>query len=319
MKAQLLTMSLILGLAVSPGPGFAQYPSKPIHLVVPYAAGGPSDTAARTLAQALSPSLKQQVIVENKPGANGLIAAQAVAGAPADGYTLLWATGSMVGLPLLQEKPTLDWAVDFAPVALVGWLSFGMYVHPSVPAKSVAEFVSYARANPDRLSYGTSTLSEYLSTVQLMKATGVSMVRVPYKGIANAMPDLIAGRVQVYFGPMSTGLPQVREGKLRMLAAAVPQRSAAAPEVPTLAELGLSGVSAPVWQAVFAPAHTPRPVVGHLSGEIANVARTPEVQAQYDRQLLQIGPSTPEALAATVKSTHSAWEQFIRENNIPKE
>ncbi len=319
MKTQLLTTSLLLGLAMSADPGLAQYPNKPVRLVVPFAAGGPSDAAARTLAQGLSPALGQQVVVENKAGANGLIAAQAVAGAPADGYTLLWATGSMVGLPLLQKQPTLDWAKDFSPVALVGRLAFGMYVHPGVPAKSVAEFVGYARANPDRLSYGTSTLSEFLATVNFMKATGVSMVRVPYKGIANAMPDLISGRVQVYFGPMSTGLPQVRDGKLHMLAAALPQRSAAAPEVPTLEELGFHGVSVPVWQAVFAPARTPRDIVGRVSREIGKAAQNAEVRAQYDRQLLQVDAGTPEALAATVKTESAAWERFIRENDIPKE
>jgi tripartite-type tricarboxylate transporter receptor subunit TctC len=318
MKAFLVATSLVLG-AVHPLPGLAQYPNKPVHLVVPFAAGGPSDAAARTLAQGLSQPMGQPVLVENKPGANGLVAAQAVTGSPGDGYTLLWVTGSMIGLPLLQKNPTLDWTAGFAPIAIVGRLSFGIYVHPSVPAKSIAEFVAYARANPDKLSYGTSTLSEFQSTVQLMKATGVSMVRVPYKGIANAMPDLIAGRVQVYFGPMSTGLPQVKDGKLRMLAAAVPHRSAAAPEVPTLAELGYPGISAPVWQAVFAPAHTPRDIVERVSREIGKAVQTAEVRAQYDRQLLQIGASTPEVLGATVRTELLAWEQFIRENDIPKE
>ena len=313
----LLALALTLSLASISAPG--QYPAKPVHLVVPFAAGGASDTAARTLGQALSKSLGQSIVIDNKPGANGAIAAQAVLGAAPDGYTLLWGVGSLAGLPLLMKNPPFESLTDFTPISLVGQFAFAMFVYPGVPAKSVAELISYARANPEKLSYASSTISEHLAASQFMNATGITMVRVPYKGGAQAMPDLVAGRVQVYITPISLGLPYVKDGRLRILATLLPKRSAAAPDVPTMVEAGFPRVSVPTWQAVFAPSKTPREIAEHLSRSVSSVLQESEVRLQFDRQTLHVEGSTPEVLTASIKGEIPVWAQFVRENGITQE
>jgi tripartite-type tricarboxylate transporter receptor subunit TctC len=310
----LVPIALCVALAVAPAHG--EYPDKPLHFVVPFAAGGPTDNVARTVGQALSQSIGQPVIIDNRPGADGIIAAQAVLAAPADGYTLLFAVSSMVALPLMKRTPPFDSLTDFAPVSMIGRFPFCMYVYPDVPAKSVAEFISYARANPGQLNYASSNLSEYMAAAQFMKVTAVSMVRVPYKGAAQAMPDLIAGRVQVNFGPVSGGLPLAKEGRLRILASLLPRRTAATPEVPTMEESGVAGISVPSWQALLAPAKTPRKIVEYLSREVNQVLRNPEVQGKLDGLALQVEGSTPEALAATIRDDLGNWTLFVRESGI---
>ena len=319
MKAFAALLSMSCWLAFSPFDAAAEYPTKPIRLVVPFAPGGASDTAARTLGQALQKALGQQILVDNRPGANGAIAAQAVLASPADGYTLLWGVASMAALPLVLKAPPFQSLGDFAPVSMVGQFAFCLVVHPSVPVKSVAEFAAYVRANPDKLYYASSTVSEFKSAAQFMKAAGISMMRVPYKGGAQVMPDLVAGRVQVNFGTLSSALHYVSDGRLRMLAVLLPRRSAAAPEVPTLAEAGMPEVSAPTWQAIFAPPKTPREIVERLSREVASVLQGAELRAQFARQLLQIDGSTPEALAALIEADYLTWKQFIRDNGIVPE
>jgi tripartite-type tricarboxylate transporter receptor subunit TctC len=318
-KSLLCALSVGLCAAIAAAPAAAQYPSKPIRLIVPTPAGGPSDTAARALGQALSRSIGQAVVIENRPGAGGAIAAQAVVSAPPDGYTLLWGIASMAAIPLLQKSSPYQSFAELTPVSIVGVFAFGMFVHPDVPGKTVADFVGYGRAHPDKLSYATGTLGEYMAAAQFFKITGISSVRVPYKGGAQLMPDLISGRVQVNFGPVSSGLQHVKEGRLRMLAILLPQRSAVAPDVPTLAEAGVASVSLPTWQAIFAPPRTPRDIADRLSREVALVLRDPAVRAQFDQQALQPEGSTPEALAAAIAGDVEAWRSFIRENNIPQE
>lgn len=319
MKTLLSKVVLACGLVVAALPAAAQYPNKPVHLIVPFPAGGASDAAARIVGQGLSKSIGQPVVVENRPGANGTIAAQAVLNAPADGYTLLWASASMIALPMLQKAKSFDTFTDFAPVSSVGRLTFGLFVHPGVPAKNVAELIAYARANPDKLSYAVGTLSEYMAAAQFMKATGTSMVRVPYKGGAQAMPDLVAGRVQVYFTPISLALPHAKENKLRMLATLLPQRSAAAPDIATIAEAGVPAVAVPTWQAIVAPPKTPREVVDRLYRGIGAALQNPESRTQLEQQTLLIDGTTPEALAAGIKDDLQTWTQFVRDNDIKPE
>jgi tripartite-type tricarboxylate transporter receptor subunit TctC len=309
-------LSLCFGLVMTPHSAAAEYPAKPIRLIVPFATGGASDTAARSLGQALHKALGQQIVVDNRPGANGAIAAQAVLGAPADGYTLLWGVASMAALPLVMKSPPFQSLGDFAPVSMVGQFAFCLVVHPGVPARSVAEFAAYARENPGRLNYASSTVAEFRSAAQFMKSAGISMVRVPYKGGAQVMPDLVAGHVQVHFGTMSSALPYANDGRLRMLAVLLPRRSLAAPDVSTLAEAGMPDLSVPTWQAVFAPPGTPRGIVERLSREIASALQGSELRGQYARQLLQIDGSTPEALAALIETDAVAWKQFVRDNGI---
>lgn len=271
------------------------------------------------LVQAMRKSLGPQIVVENRPGGNGAIAAQAVLAAPADGYTLLWGVASMSALPLLQRAAPFQSLAEFAPFATIGHFAFCIVAHPGVPAKTVAEFVAYARANPDNLNYASSTLAEFKSAAQFMKAAGIRMVRVPCKGGSQVMPDLVAGRVQVHFGTMSTALPYTGDGRLRMLAVLMPQRSAAAPEVPTLAEAGMAGISVPTWQAIFAPRKTPREIVDRLSREVASALQDAGLRAQFARQSLQIGESTPQALAALIEADAVEWNGFVRDNAISPE
>jgi tripartite-type tricarboxylate transporter receptor subunit TctC len=300
-------------------PAWAAYPDKPVKLVVPFPPGGASDTAARSLSQVLSKSLGQAIVVENKPGASGAIAAQSVLTAPPDGYTLLWSNASMVAIPHLQKAAPFRSFAEFTPVSMVGRLTFCMFVPNSVPATSVAEFIKHARANPGKLSYATGSLGEYMVTAEFLKATGLDLVQVPYKGGAQAMPDLITGRVQLNFGPYAGGYPHVKDGKLRMLALVGTARSPVAPDLPTLAEAGVPNISSPTWQAVFAPPGTPRAVVDRLARDIAAALNDATLREQFQRQAVQPEATTPEGLAKVVLEDTETWKRFIRDHNIPQE
>ena len=295
------------------------YPSRPIRLIVPFAAGGASDGAARAVAWSLSRTLGQPLVVDNRPGANGAIAGQTVFSAAADGYTLLWGVGSMVAIPLVQKAPSFDSLASFSPVSLTGQFAFGMFVYPGVPSRSLDEFVKYARVNADRLVYASATMSEYLAAAQFMKASKTALMRVPYKGGAQALPDLLAGRVHVYFTPIGPALPYTNDGRLRMLGVLLPQRSPAAPNVPTMSEAGLPAVAVPTWQAIFAPPKVTSSIVDRLVLATNSAVQDAEVRQQFEKLLLQPESSTPERLRALVARDVETWRVFIRENNIPQE
>jgi tripartite-type tricarboxylate transporter receptor subunit TctC len=307
-----------LGLACGTAASLAQgvYPVKPVRMVVPLPAGGPTDFLARTVAQSLSTALGQPVVVDNKPGADGAIAVRDVLAAPPDGHTLLFSIGSMIAIPLLSAAPPFDWSRDLAPVGKVGRLTFCLAVNPDVPARTVAELVAYARANPEKLTYSTSTLGELMSAAQFMNATGIRMTRVPYKGGAQAMPDLLAGRIQVMFGPMTLAAPHAKTGALRVLATFLPQRSALMPEVPTIGEAGFAGVTVPTWQAIFVAAKTPTSVVTRLTGELDAVLARPELRAEFERRAIFVETATPEELSRTVKDEQLAWSAVINEYKL---
>jgi tripartite-type tricarboxylate transporter receptor subunit TctC len=294
----------------------AAYPDRPIKLVIGVPPGGASDAAARLLSQALTKSLGQPVVVENRPGAGGVIAAQSVHSAAPDGYTLMWAQSSMAGLPMLQKSPAFASLTEFTPVSLTCRLPAALYVHPSVPATSVAQLVSYVRGNPDKLNYATGPLSEYMAAVQFMKATGTSMVRVPYKGGAPAMMDLVEGRVQVYFTPIAQGLPHSKAGKLRMLATMMPARSEHAPDVPTMGEAGVGDLPVPNWNAIVAPPRTPPAIVERLGREITRALDDPAMRAAFAQLYLVAESSTSAALADAMARSEEAWRMFITENAI---
>lgn len=312
---KLLRNLSLLGLAtlLAATTAAAQYPSKPIRMVVPFPAGGPTDSAARIVGQALGKTLGQPVVVENRPGADGAIAAQAVASAVPDGYTVLFTSSSVVALAITARPAPFEIA-DFAPVAGIGRFAFGMYTNLEVPSASVKEFVTYVRANPGKLNYPTANVSEHLAALRFMKATGVDMVRVPYKGAAQLMPDLMAGRVQVYFGPVGGGLPHVRAGRLRLLATLTPTRTALTPDVPTAAEAGIPGLAVPSLQMILAPAKTPRAAIERLAAEVKRVVDDPEVRSQLEKLALVVDVSTMDELAAAMRETHETWAQYARDN-----
>src|SRR5438132_11116859 len=217
----------------------AQYPNKPVRVVVPFPSGSSTDIVTRVLANSVSQSIGEQLVVDNKAGADGAIAAAEVAKSPPDGYTLLMATNSpMSAVPAMKKNPPYDPVADFTPISDIGRYTFFIVVHPSVPVKTLAEFIAYARANPGKLNYATGNTTGIVSSAYFASQAQIQLVPVPYKGEPQAITDLVAARVQLMFSSSSTSVPHVREGKLRALVTTLPRRSALLPEVPTIAEAG---------------------------------------------------------------------------------
>lgn len=296
--------------------GTEGFPTRPLRMLVPVPPGGPSDFIARQVAQQLGASLGQPVTVDNKPGANGLVAARETLAAPADGYTVLYAPGSMIATPLLVKGSNVDWSRDLAPLGKVGRVPFALAVYPGVPAQTVADLVKQARQQPGALNVATSTPSEVLAASQFMKAAGVQLTRVPYKGGTQALPDLLAGRVQLMFGPLSLLQPQAKAGAVRILATLAPERSAALPDVPTMAEAGMGGVDVPTWQALYTTAKVPAAIRARLASEIAAVAARPEMRVELERRMLAVDSASPEALAAIIARELAMWSTLIDEYGL---
>ena len=294
----------------------ATFPTKALRMLVPVAAGGPSDFIARQVAQQLSTSLGHVVTVENRPGANGLLAAREALAAPADGYTLLYAPGSMIATPLLAKGSGLDWSQDLAPLGKVGRVPFALAVHHGVAAQTVADLVRQARQQPGVLNVATSTPSEVLAASQFMKAAGIQITRVPYKGGAQALPDLLAGRVQIMFGPLSLLQPQAKSGALRILATLTPERHVAVPEVPTMAEAGLPGVEVPTWQGLFSAAKVPPHLRARLATDIAVAMARPEMRVEFDRRMLVVEGGSAQDLALTITRELGVWAAVVDEYKL---
>jgi tripartite-type tricarboxylate transporter receptor subunit TctC len=301
-------------------PAAAQYPSKPIRIIVPFPSGSATDTVARILAVPLAQALGQPVIVEDKPGADGAIAGELVAKSAPDGYTLLMATNSpLAAVPLLRKNPPYDPIADFTPISFVGRYTFYLLVHADVPAKTLTELLDYARANPDKLNYATGNTTGILSTAQLLSLGKIKMVQVPYKGEPAGITDLVGGRVQVMFATPTTALAFVKEGKLRALATINSRRTALMPDVPTMAEAGMPGFSMSSWAAVVGPAKMPRDVTERISREINAAFRRADVRELLDRQAFEYAGSTPEEMAAFLKDQLEVWTRVAREAGIKPE
>ena len=311
-----LCLAALLAAAAMAG---AAYPEKPIRILVPFPAGGASDAAARAVGQSLSANLGQPVVIENRPGANGGIAAQSVMTAPADGYTILWGSASMVALPLILKKPPFAAMGELSAISTVGRLPFALFVNPEVPARTMAELATHIRANPGKLNYATGSLSEFMAGAQFVKAVGADVERISYKGGSQVMPDLVAGRVQMNFGPVSTGMTYVNGGRLRVVATLLPARSPLLPEVPTAAEAGFPELAVPTWQALLAPPKTPRAVIDPLSRAVQAALRDPATLAQLARiGVLPLG-SSPQGLEALMREDAAVWMRFTREHRIEPE
>jgi tripartite-type tricarboxylate transporter receptor subunit TctC len=302
------------------GSAAAQYPSKPIRLIVPFPPSGAAELAARTWSQALGPGLGQPVIVEARPGGDGVIAADAVLKASADGYTLFFGTNTaMSWVPASRKAPPYDPVTDFTAISDVGRFGFFLFTNPAVPATSVAELIAYVRANPGKLNYGTGNSFSIMTTAQFKIAQKLDIVHVPYKGDAPLTIDLLGGRVQMAFATPGTALPQVKDGKLRALATLLPNRSPLMPEVPTMAEAGVAGVSLIAWGGLFGPARLPRAVVDRLAREMAVALKRPDVREGLDRIAFEARSSSPEELAALVKSQLEIWRRAVQEVGIALE
>ncbi len=293
------------------------YPARPIKFIVPITPGGSNDVVARVIAQKLTEQWGQAVTVDNRPGAGMNLGADLVAKSAPDGYTwLLGANNIFVTNPHVGKTP-FDVFKDFTPISQVALVPFVLVVHPSVPAKNVAELVAYAKANPDKLNYGSSGNGspQQLASEMLNHAAGIQMQHVPYKGAVPAITDLLGGRIQVFIGAINSLLPHIKEGKLRLIAGAGGKRFAAFPDVPAIAET-VPGVALDVWLGVFMPAGVPKDMVAKVNADIARVLQLPDVKANLNGQGIEAAPSSPEALAATIKDDYARWGKVIREANI---
>jgi tripartite-type tricarboxylate transporter receptor subunit TctC len=293
------------------------YPAKPIKIVVPFTPGGTTDVLARAVGQKLTANWGQPVVIDNRPGAGGNIGSEVVAKAAGDGYTLLMGTISTHGInPSLYTKLPFDAVKDFAPVSLVARVPNVLVLHPSVPANSVKELIALAKAKPGQLNFASSGngTSIHLSGEMFKTMAGVQMSHIPYKGSAPALTDLLGGQVSLMFDNMPTALPHVKAGRLKALAVTTAKRSPALPELPTVAESGLPDFEATSWFGVLAPAATPKEIVNKLSGEIAKILKTPDVQAQLSGQGAEPVGSTAEEFATHIKSEMAKWAKVVKES-----
>ena len=314
MKRRAILSCLLLSLSIGPAAARADYPDRPIRVIVPFGAGGVTDSVARIAARALEKSLGQPVVVENKPGADGAIAANTVKNAAPDGYTLFFATSSSLSTPLVMKAAGFDPIADFAPISTVGRFPFAMFIHTDVPARTVQEFVAYARAHPGKLNYGTVNAGEQLAAAQFLKATGVDMVRIPYK--QSPVTELVAGRIQLYFGPVGQALAHSKDGRVRLLATLVPERTPLTPDVPTLGEAGMGAISVYSYQMFLARAKTPREIVDRLSKEINAAVANAGVRAELEKVSLVAEGMTPAQLSRQIADAHRTWAQFFREAGV---
>jgi tripartite-type tricarboxylate transporter receptor subunit TctC len=301
-------------------PAAAQYPGKPVRLIVPFPPGGTADAAARVIAQPLSTSLGQPVLVENRAGADGAIAADVVRKGQPDGYTLFFATTTaFCALPVLRKSPPYDPVADFTPISLVGGFGFFLFVHSSVPTRSFQELIEYARANPGKLNYGTGNSTSMIVTAQLKLLEKLDIIAVPYKGDGPATADLVAGRVQMMFATPATASGHVKDGRLRVLATLGTKRSSLYPDIPTTAETGLVKLTINPWAGFFGPAKMPQDIVEKLSRETRAILAREDVRERLGRQAFEGQGSTPEELTAVLKEQLEAWRNAVREAGIQPE
>lgn len=296
------------------------YPTRPIRLIVPYPAGGATDFFARLVFTKMSESLGQQVVVENRPGAGTAIGASEVARSAPDGYVLLLGdAGTYAFNPTLYKKLSYDPVKDFAPVSLTGRFALILAVNPStMQAKSVAEFVDAAKRQPGKIDYGAPGPGSpiHLAMEFFKQRAGIVMTPIPYKGGADALSDLIGGRIPALFPDIATALPQIRAGKIRALAVASGKRVAALPDLPTVGESGYPGFEAWAWQGFVAPVGTPRPVLMKLNSEFAKVMADPLIKQRLSESGFEPQTSTPEEFAAYMKSEIAKWAKVIRDSNV---
>ena len=312
----------LLGLSTA-GPAHAQapaYPAKPITFVVPFAAGSATDQLARALGQAVNTDTKQPVVVDNKAGASGMIAAQAVAKAAPDGYTVLITTNTThAANEHLYKKPGYDAVKDFAPVTGLGKGGQVLVVNASAPYKSVGELLAAAKAKPGKLSFGSGSSSSRMAGEMLKQLAGVDILHVPYKSNPLAITDLLGGQIDLMITDTSTGVPQIKAGKLRALGYSTQQRSTQLPDVPTIAEAGVKGYDMGYWFAAYVPAGTPAPVVARLNELLTAATKSPAARSFYDMAGSEAWTTTPEGLAQFQAAETRKWGQVIKAAGIEPE
>ena len=313
-----IALPLAAAAALAAAPGEAQeWPSRPVHIVVPYTPGTGADILSRVLGPKLSERWKTPVVVDNKPGNTGNIGAEAVAKSEPDGYTFLVTATSFTTNPALKPA-RFDPAKDFAPVSLIATGELGVYVNPEVPAKTMKEFVALVKKQPGKLYYSSPGNGgpQHLAMELLKLETGMNIIHVPYKGAAGAISDLVGGHVQAMISALQTVAPHVHSGRLRMLAVMSDERAPAFPDVPTLKETGVADIEVSTWYAMFAPAGTPEAIVKRVNADLNDFLKEADVRAILEKQGLNPGGGAPQALGERVKRELARWTRVVKAANI---
>ena len=299
----------------------ASFPSKSITMIVPFPPGGPTDLVARVIAQKMSESMGQSVVVDNRGGANGNLGAMLAVRAAADGYTLLYNTSSITLSPALYKSLSYDVKRDLAPVALTAVVPLALVVGPNVPANTVSEFIAYAKANPGKLSYGSAGNGNvtHLGAFQFARANGIDAVHIPYKGSAPADIDLVGGQIQFMTDTVNSVMPFVRDKRLKMLAVTTPKRMSLFPDVPTLAESGMPSFEVGAWQGLMAPANTPKAIIQRLNAEVVKALQSPDVRQKLALQGAEPLGSTPEAYGEYIQKELNRWEMVVKQTGVTLE
>jgi len=297
--------------------GADAYPVRPIRVVIPFPAGGPTDVAARIVAPVLAASLGQNIVIDNRGGSHGAIGAGIVAHARPDGHTLLIGNSSpMIAVPVLRKSPPYDTLRDFSPVAFLGWTPLLMVVTPGIPARSISELIEHARAHPGKIKVAAANPPTIFAMAQMRALARLDIVNVTYPIDAAALSALLAGEAHVMAAGMNIALAEVRAGRLRPLATLSANRSRLAPDVPTLGEAGIPRFAIYPWVGMFAPAGTPGAIVERLSNEINSALRKPEIQAELDRAAFDYKGSTPQELGRIVADELKVWRAVAKDAGI---
>jgi tripartite-type tricarboxylate transporter receptor subunit TctC len=317
MKKLLLAFAAAAAVLASPAVRADTYPSRPITLVAPFGAGSASDTVCRIIAEPLSAALKQPVIVEARPGADGALAATYVAHQPADGYTLLMATNSPLSAdPFLLKDLSYDAVKDFTPIARAGSFTLMLVVNKDIPAKTVPELVAYAKANPGKLSYASGNTSGIVAGETLKHWGGFEMLHVPYKSTPPALTDIIAGRVSMMFADFTTAMPHVSAGSLRALAQTRIKRSSLYPELPTLDEAGIKGFNMDAWAGIVGPAKMPPEVVVKLNAALRKIIDDPATKVKFKRVGFEGFSGSSDELGQYIKDQLDAWRRMVANSGV---
>ncbi len=324
--AAVAAVAAAIGLALAaPGTALAQaaapYPNKPITLIVPFPPGGPTDLVARVIAQKMAEQMGQQILVDNRAGANSNIGAALVAKAAPDGYTVLYNTSAVTLSPALYKNMPYELKRDLAPVALTAVVPLGVVVANNVPANTLAEFIAYAKANPGKLSYGSAGNGNitHLGAFQFARATGIDAVHIPYKGSAPADVDLAAGQIQFMTETINSVMAFVKDKRIKLLAVTTPKRVSVFPDVPTLAEAGVAGSEAGAWQGLMVPAKTPRAIIDRLNAEANKALNSADVRAKLALQGTEPLGSTPEDYGVYIDKELARWSKVVKDTGVSLE
>ena len=320
MKKSFSSAVVAVAIAALPCAALAQsYPTKPIRIIVPFAPGGVADVVGRTITPRLSEALGQQILVDNRGGAGGTLGTAIGAKSPPDGYTLILPAASHATTPGLYKKLPFDPVKDFAGVSQLVTVPYLLVIHPSLPAKTVKEFIALAKTKPGELTYGSAGngSSNHLAGELFKSMSGANIVHIPYKGSAPAMVDLLGGHIPFMFDAINTSLPHMKTGRIRALGIGTIKPSRVAPELPTIASQGLPGYEANTWIGVLAPAGTPREIINQLNGHIVKILRMPDIQERLSSQGAEPVGSSPEQFDKFLASEVVKWGKVIRDARVP--